>query len=291
MIHHNATHIRYGGYGGIAYHHIADTYIALFTSFISCGVWEAVHILDALMKNRSTIQPDTLHADTQGQSEPVFGLCRLLGIKLMPRMRGLSDAVFYRPSKSIRYQHIEIDWGLIATHARDMIQVVLSIQAGRVMPSMLLRKLGTCNRKSMLYRAFLELGRVERTLLLLRFFSSTEVRRVIRAETTKIETYNEFLDWVCFGGPAVKSGDPVEQEKQLKYASLVANTVMLSNVADLTKALCAMANDGHPVTADLAACISPYLREHIRRFGRFSLNMADLPEPLSPQPLPFEAAL
>jgi Tn3 transposase DDE domain len=34
------------------------------------------------------IQPDTLHADTQGQSEPVFGLCRLLGIKLMPRMRG-----------------------------------------------------------------------------------------------------------------------------------------------------------------------------------------------------------
>jgi len=202
-----SRHIRYGGYGGIAYHHIADTYIALFTSFISCGVWEAVHILDALMKNRSTIQPDTLHADTQGQSEPVFGLCRLLGIKLMPRMRGLSDAVFYRPNKSIRYQHIdtlfgdEIDWDLIATHARDMIQVVLSIQAGRVMPSMLLRKLGTYNRKSLLYRAFRELGRVERTLFLLRFISSTEVRRVIRAETTKIETYNEFLDWVCFGGP------------------------------------------------------------------------------------------
>lgn len=292
-----STHIRYGGFGGIAYHHIADTYIALFTSFISCGVWEAVHILDALMKNRSTIQPDTLHADTQGQSEPVFGLCRLLGIKLMPRMRGLSDAVFYRPSKSIRYQHIdalfrdEIDWDLIATHARDMIQVVLSIQAGRVMPSMLLRKLGTYNRKSLLYRAFRELGRVERTLFLLRFFSSTEVRRVIRAETTKIETYNEFLDWVCFGGPVVKSGDPVEQEKQLKYASLVANTVMLSNVADLTEALCAMANDGQPVTADLAACLSPYLREHIRRFGRFSLDMADLPEPLNPRPLPFEAAL
>ncbi len=269
----------------------------MFTSFISCGVWEAVHILDALMKNCSTIQPDTLHADTQGQSEPVFGLCRLLGIKLMPRMRGLSDAVFYRPNKSIRYQHIdalfgdEIDWDLIATHARDIIQVVLSIQAGRVMPSMLLRKIGTYNRKSLLYRAFRELGRVERTLFLLRFISSTDVRRVIRAETTKIEAYNEFLDWICFGGPVVKSSDPVEQEKQLKYASLVVNAVMLSNVADLTEVLGAMANDRHTVTADLAACISPYLREHIRRFGRFSLDMADLPEPLNPQPLPFEAAL
>ncbi len=31
-------HIRYGGYGGIAYHHVADNYIALFTHFITCGV-------------------------------------------------------------------------------------------------------------------------------------------------------------------------------------------------------------------------------------------------------------
>jgi TnpA family transposase len=172
-----STHIRYGGYGGIAYHHIAGTYIALFTSFISCGVWEGVHILDAFARNKSSIQPDTLHADTQGQSEPIFGLCRMVGVKLMPRMRGLSDAVFYRPDKSVRFKHIdalfgdEIDWDLIATHAQDMIQVALSIQAGRVMPSMLLRKLGSYSRKSLLYRAFRELGRVERTLFLLRYIS------------------------------------------------------------------------------------------------------------------------
>ena len=30
-----SRHIRYGGYGGIAYHHIADSYIALFTTFIA----------------------------------------------------------------------------------------------------------------------------------------------------------------------------------------------------------------------------------------------------------------
>ena len=264
-----SRHIRYGGYGGIAYHHIADSYIALFTSFIPCGVWEAVHILDALMKNRSVIQPDTLHADTQGQSEPVFGLCRLMGIKLMPRMRGLGEVTFYRPAKATRYRHIdalfggEIDWDLIATHARDMIQVVLSIQAGRVMPSMLLRRLGTHNRRGLLYRAFRELGRVERTLFLLRFIASAEVRRTIRAETTKIEAYNDFLDWVSFGGPVVKSGDPVEQEKQLKYASLVANTIMLSNVADLTGVLSGMARDGHPVTPALVAGLSPYARKHI----------------------------
>ena len=35
------SHIRYGGYGGIAYHHIADNYIALFSHFIPCGFWPA----------------------------------------------------------------------------------------------------------------------------------------------------------------------------------------------------------------------------------------------------------
>lgn len=69
-----SQHIRCGAYGGIAHHHIADSYIALVTRFIPCGVWEAVHILDGLLKNQSEIQPDTLHADTQGQSEPVFNL-------------------------------------------------------------------------------------------------------------------------------------------------------------------------------------------------------------------------
>ncbi|MFI2077603.1 Tn3 family transposase [Streptomyces triculaminicus] len=36
------TSIRYGGFGGIACHHISDQYIALFSRFIPCGVWEAV---------------------------------------------------------------------------------------------------------------------------------------------------------------------------------------------------------------------------------------------------------
>jgi TnpA family transposase len=88
----------------------------------------------------------------------------------LPRTRGLSDVVFYRPDKAIRYRNIdmlfggETDWDLIATHARDMFQVALSIfQAGLVLQSMLLRKLGTHSRRNLLYRAFREPGRVERT--------------------------------------------------------------------------------------------------------------------------------
>lgn len=215
----------------------------------------------------------------------------------MPRMRNWADVTFYRPDKSVSYQHIdalfgrEIDWRLIETHWQDMMQVILSIQAGLVLPSMLLRKLSSNNRKSRLYQAFRELGRVERTLLLLRYISNPQVRRSIRAETTKIESFNDFLDWITFGDPVIKSGDPVEQEKQVKYASLVANAIMLSNVADLTDVINSMVADGLPVTPELAASLSPYARAKIRRFGKYSIDIEDIPEPLNPAPLPFEIPL
>jgi len=292
-----SRHFRYGAHGGIAYNHIADSYIALFTTFIPCGVWEAVHILDGLLKNRSEIQPDTLHADTHGQNEPVFGLCLLLAIKLMPRIRSWADLTFYRPASDSRYGHIEtlfsatIDWKLIETHWKDIMQVALSIQAGTVTPSMLLRRLGSQNRKSRLYRALRELGRVERTLFLLRYISDADVRRSIRAETTKIESFNDFLDWISFGGPVLKSGDPVEHDKQVRYTNLIANAVMLSNIVDLTHVLNAMAEDKLPVAPELAAGISPYLRDHIRRFGRLDVDMTDIPKPLVPTALPFELPL
>lgn len=95
--------------------------IALFTHFIACGVWEAVYILDGLLKNTSDIQPDTLHADTQGQSAPVFALSYLLGIKLMPRIRNWHDFTFSRPTSDTVYKYIDplfkgiVDWKLVIT--------------------------------------------------------------------------------------------------------------------------------------------------------------------------------
>src|SRR5215467_1723744 len=122
-------HIRYGGWGGVGYYHVSDTYIVLFSSFIACGVWEAIYILDGLLENRSEIRPDTLHADTQGRSEPVFGLAYLLAIRLMPRIRNWKHLNLYMPSDQFAVEQIEhmrelfsgaIDWTLMKTHLPDM---------------------------------------------------------------------------------------------------------------------------------------------------------------------------
>ena len=134
-------------------------------------------------------------------------------------------------------------------------------------------------------KAIRELGCVVRTLIPLRYISEVEFRQTIRAETTKIESCNAFLDWIGFGGSVIKSGDPVEQNKQIKYMNLVANAIMLHNVADLTDILENLVADGHPVTQRHVACLSPCTREHIRRFGRYFLEIEHLPVPLKPRSL------
>jgi TnpA family transposase len=100
-------HIRYGGYGGIGYYLLADSYIALFSRFSTCGAWEGHYILDFIEENKSDVQPDTIHADTQGQSTAIFGLAYLLGIQLMPRIRNWKNLNLCRPSSNHRYVHID----------------------------------------------------------------------------------------------------------------------------------------------------------------------------------------
>lgn len=278
-------HIRYGGFGGIAYHHVSDMYILLFSHFIGCGVHEAIYLLDGLIRNRSDIKPSVIHADTHGQNLPVFGLSFLLGIELMPRIRNWKDLRFYRPSKEVIYEHIDslfhdnvIDWNLIETHWQDLLQVVISIQEGRVLPSMLLRKLGTSSRKNRLYQAFYALGCVVRTVFLLTMISDVKLREVIHRATNKMEQYNALEDWVRFARGGVMYEHAFdEQEKQVKYTGLLTNCVILDNTVEISAALNALAQEGYLLSIDEVAALSPYQTRHIKRFGNYEIDFEAVP--------------
>ncbi len=280
-------HIRYGGYGGIAYHHVSDMYILLFSHFIACGVWEAIYILDGLIRNRSSVKPTTVHADTQGQNLPVFGLASLLGVELMPRIRNWKDLTFYRPTSTTHYTHIEqlfgdqvVDWELIQTHWQDLLRVVISIQEGKVLPSMLLRKLTTYSRKNRLYQAFYTLGTVERTIFLLKFISDVKLREIIHRSTNKTEQYNNFEDWIMFAsGNALLDRTYEEIEKRVKYTDVIANCVMLDNVIEMNAALNQLSKEGLIPTIDELAALSPYQTGHLKRFGNYELDLSQITAP------------
>ncbi|MFD7925734.1 Tn3 family transposase [Streptomyces sp. NPDC059742] len=69
------------------------------------------------------------------------------------------------------------------------------------------------SRKNATYAAFREVGRVIRTVQLLRYLSDAPLRRRVTAPTNKVESFNRFSQWIGFGNRGVIAGnDPIEQE-------------------------------------------------------------------------------
>jgi len=283
-------HIRYGGYGGIGYYHVSDKLIALFSHFISCGTYEGIYILDGLASNESDIKPNTVHGDTQSQSYPIFALAHLLGIKLMPRIRGIKDLVFHRPDPRSKYQNINalfkesgsIDWKLIETHLLDMLRMAVSIKLGKISPSAILRRLGSFSRKNKLYWAFRELGKVIRTMFLLNYIRDPEMRRMIHAETNKSEQYNRFAKLLFFGGEGIIAENlRHEQRKIIKYNHVVADMVIFHNVVQMTRILSELRKEGFEITPEIASGLGPFRLEAINRFGDYPLDYRRKTEPLN----------
>jgi hypothetical protein len=115
---------------------------------------------------------------------------------------------------------------LIETHWIDLMRVVISIREGRISSSALLRRLGNESRKNRIYKAFRELGRAVRTVVLLRYLSEPELRESITTITNRVESFHNFAGWLRFGNVGVLAdNDPEHMEKLVKFNELLANCV------------------------------------------------------------------
>ena len=74
--------------------------------------------------------------------------------------------------------------------------------------------------------------------------------------------------------------DPIELEKRLKYLDLVANAIILHNTFDISLIVRALQHEGYIIKLPDLATISPYLTRHIKRYGDYTLDDSNLPQPL-----------
>ncbi|MCX4768630.1 MULTISPECIES: Tn3 family transposase [unclassified Streptomyces] len=215
---------------------------------------------------------------------------RPLGTQGRRDIRNWKDLNFYRPTRSVQYRHIDalfgetgknvISWDLIATHFRDLMRVAISVREGTISSTLLLRRLRSGSRKNAHYAAFREVGRVIRTVQLLTYLSDASMRRRVTAATNKVEAYNGFSEWLHFGNRGViADNDPIEQEKAMKFNSLLTNTVIFHNTLDIADIVRELQAEGWKIEPEDLAEISPYLTEHIMRFGEYSTHeLSDAPE-------------
>jgi TnpA family transposase len=260
-----AHHFRYGKTGGIAYRHISDNYIALFSRFIGCGMYEAIYILDILQNTLSDLRPTRLHADSHGQSAHVFGLAYLLGIELMPRIRRWKKLKLYRPGRDKQFESIEhlfaatIKWNLIEQHYPDFIRLALAIHSGKLAPSAVLARVNSQSNRDPFSLALQELGLAVRTKFLLRWTWDESMRRDVHKGTTKVERSHRFSKYLHFGDEGgTKTNNPAEQEKAIIYNELVSNAMAVQTVADQTQALHTLHSRGIAISAADLAHFSPY---------------------------------
>ncbi|MFG2525419.1 Tn3 family transposase [Streptomyces sp. NPDC048527] len=72
----------------------------------------------------------------------------------------------------------------------------------------LLRRLGNEFRRKRPYQAYRELGRVIRTIVLLRFLSEPELSEPIQAMTNKVEAFHKFGNWLMFASDVLQDKAP-----------------------------------------------------------------------------------
>ncbi|MBN0070604.1 Tn3 family transposase, partial [Pseudomonas aeruginosa] len=78
----------------------------------------------------------------------------------------------------------------VRAHWDDILRLASSIKQGTVTASLMLRKLGSYPRQNGLAVALRELGRIERTLFILDWLQSVELRRRVHAGLNKGEARN-----------------------------------------------------------------------------------------------------
>jgi TnpA family transposase len=153
---------------------------------------EAPYVLDGLHQHvhQTDLRIAEHYTDTAGATDHVFGLCNLLGFRFAPRIKDLKDRKLYAIEKPGTYPLLEpligdtVETSALVNQWAVLMRLKASIQAGTVMPSVILRKLAAAGAGNALSRALRSLGRIERTLFTLQWLSDPDLRQRSHAHST-----------------------------------------------------------------------------------------------------------
>lgn len=158
----------------------------------------------------------------------------------------------------------------IRAHWDDILRLATSIQQGTVTASLMLRKLGGYPRQNGLAVALRELGRIERTLFILDWLQSVELRRRVHAGLNKGEARNALARAVFFNRLGEVRDRGFEQQRyRASGLNLVTAAIVLWNTVYLERATAALRGNGGVTDNALLPFLSPLGWEHINLTGDY----------------------
>ncbi len=273
---------RYGHDPGLGFYtHVSDQHGPYSVRVMSATSHEAPYVLDGLMHHGTGLRIGTHYTDTGGASDHVFILCAMLGFRFCPRLRDLPDrklaciepATAYSDLASIMGRRVKVD--VIREHWGEILRLVASLQAGVVLPSAMLKRLAAYQRQNQLDLALQELGRVERTLFMLDWLESTELRQRCQAGLNKSEQRHALAQVICtFKQGRIADRGHEAQQFRASGLNLVIAAIVHWNSTYLADAVQHLRDQGEAVPDSLLAHTSPLSWEHIAFSGDFLWDQA-----------------
>jgi TnpA family transposase len=246
---------------------------------------EAVYVLDGLYGHETRIEIDEHYVDTGGASDHVFSLFTLGGKRVAPRLRDLKDWRLHAFEDADAYptlkHHIgdRIDAAAIREGWDEALRVGVSVEDRIVAPSTVLKKLAALPKTNMLSRALREIGRIERTLFMIEWYSSPELRDRCRVGLNKGEAGNKLTRAVFFHERGeIRDGSFESQAFRASGLNLVVSAIVLWNTVYLSRAVENLRAEGHDLPNDVIRHVSPQIWEHINLTGIYDWMHEPQPE-------------
>jgi TnpA family transposase len=272
------VNLKYGTEPGrMFYTHISDQYAPFSIKVVNVGVRDSTYVLDGLLYHESDLRIEEHYTDTAGFTDHVFGLMHLLGFRFAPRIRDLGETKLFIPKGDNTYEALKplisadrLNIKAIRTHWNDILRLATSIKQGTVTASLMLRKLGGYPRQNGLAVALRELGRIERTLFILDWLQSVELRRRVQVGLNKGEARNALARAVFFNRLGEIRDRGFEQQcYRASGLNLVTAAIVLWNTVYTERAVKALREHGYAVDDTLLQYLSPLGWEHINLTGDY----------------------
>jgi TnpA family transposase len=156
-----------------------------------------------------------------------------------------------------------------------VLRLVASLKAGTVLPSAMLRKLAAYQGQNQLDLALQELGRIERTLFMLDWLESSQLRERCSAGLNKREQRHALAQVVCtFKQGRIADRGQDAQQFRASGLNLVIAAIVYWNATDLADAVAHLRAQGRAVPETLLAHTSPLPWEHLAFSGDFLWDRA-----------------
>ncbi len=273
---------RYGHDPGLGFYtHVSDQHGPYNVRVMSATSHEAPYVLDGLMHHGTGLRIGTHYTDTGGASDHVFILCAMLGFRFCPRLRDFPDRKLACIEPVTAYKDLQLILGrrvktdVIREHWHDILRLVASLKAGTVLPSAMLKRLAAFQRQNQLDLALQELGRIERTLFMLDWLESSQLRQLCQAGLNKSEQRHALAQVICtFKQGRIADRGQDAQQFRASGLNLAIAAIVHWNSTYLTDAIDHIRGDGKPVPPELLAHTSPLTWEHIGFSGDFLWDRA-----------------